>query len=80
MSEFFFSVALNESRSLCLAPLTDRCIEESGQILHDISGYFLFEKNGTGDRAEIEILAQAISDEAAQRLSQLFQMQLQPLT
>jgi hypothetical protein len=74
MSEFFFSVALDKSRTLCVAPLTDQCITNSGQELNDISGYFLFEKSGTGDRAEIEILAQATSEEAAFRLRQLLRM------
>ena len=74
MSDFFFSVALDQSRTLCVAPLTDQCITNSGQDIGDTSGYFLFEKTGTGERAEIEILAQATSEDAAFRLRQLLRM------
>ncbi len=74
MSEFFFSVDLDDTRTLCVAPLTDECVTQSGQSLSDTSGYFLFQKSGTGDNAEIEILAQTTSDEAAFRLRQLLRM------
>ena len=74
MSDFFFSVVLDKSRTLCVAPLTDHCIAKSGQDITDVSGYFLFEKSGTGNQAEIEILAQATSEEAAFKLRQLLGM------
>jgi len=74
MGEFFFSVSLDESRTLFVAPLTDHCITNSGQQLTDTSGYFLFEKSGAGSKAQIEILAQATSEEAALRLGQLLSM------
>jgi hypothetical protein len=74
MSDYYFSRTLNNFRTLCLAPLTERRLAESGQDIQDVSGYFLFEKWGCGDAAEIEILAQATSDEAAFRLRELFQM------
>ena len=74
MSAYYFSVALDNYRTLCLAPLTDRRIAASGQDIQDVSGYFLYEKRGNGDGAEIDILAQALSDEAALRLRELLQM------
>jgi hypothetical protein len=74
MSAYYFSKALDNYRTLCLAPLTDRRIAESGQEIQDVSGYFLFEMRGFGDATEIDILAQALSDEAAFRLRDLFEM------
>jgi hypothetical protein len=74
MSAYYFSKALDNYRTLCLAPLTDRRVAESGQDVQDVSGYFLFEKRGCGEAAEVDILAQALSDEAAFRLRELFEM------
>jgi hypothetical protein len=74
MSEFYFSVNLDDNRVLCLAPLTDRRIAMSGQEITDPSGYFLFERRGSGEVAEIEIIAQVLSEEAALRLREMFQM------
>jgi hypothetical protein len=74
MSEFYFSVNLDNHRTLCVAPLTDRRIAMSGQDIEDSSGYFLFERRGTGESAEIEILAQAVSEDAAHRLREMFEM------
>ena len=74
MSEFFFSVPLDDTRTLCIAPLTDQCVTNSGQDIEDISGYFLFEKRNVGNRTEIEIIAQATSEEGAFRLRKLLAM------
>jgi hypothetical protein len=74
MGEFYFSVNLDSRRALCVAPLTERRIAMSGQDIPDSSGYFLFEKRGTGESAEIDILAQAISEDAAFRLREMFKM------
>jgi hypothetical protein len=46
----------------------------SGQEVADPSGYFLFEKRGKGDNAGIEIIAHVVSDEAALRLREMFDM------
>jgi hypothetical protein len=46
----------------------------SGQDVPDSSGYFLFEKTGDGDLAEIEILAHAMSEDAAFRLKEMLNM------
>jgi hypothetical protein len=74
MSEYFFSVPLDGARCLYLAPLVDQDLELAGQEISDTSGYFLFEKTGMGDGAQVEILAQAVSEEAALRLRDLFKM------
>lgn len=74
MDAFYFSVDLDSERTLCLAPLTDRRITMSGQLIPDPSGYFLFEKRGTGEGADIEIIAHVLSDDAALRLRGLFNM------
>jgi hypothetical protein len=74
MDQFYFSVRLDDDRTLCLAPLTERRHECSGQELEDTSGYFLFEQKGSGDCAEVEIIARAISEEAAFRLRDMFKM------
>lgn len=40
----------------------------------DPSGYFLFEKRGTGEHAEVEIIARIESEEAAFRLRELLKL------
>lgn len=40
----------------------------------DSSGYFLFEKRGSGEQAEIEIIARVESEEAAFRLRELLNL------
>ena len=74
MSEFYFSVNLDNHRTLCVAPLTDRRIAMSGQNIPDVGGYFLFERRGAGEGAEIEILAHAMSEDAAFRLRDMLNM------
>ena len=74
MHEYYFSVDLDDNRTLFLTPLTDRWIAMSGDDVPDQSGYFLFEKSGTGESASIEIIAQVFSDEAALRLREMFNM------
>jgi hypothetical protein len=74
MLEYYFSLRLDGDKLLCLAPLTERRLAASGQSVSDRGGYFLYEQHGEGDEAEVEILAQALSDEAALRLRDLFRM------
>ena len=74
MPEYYFSVALDHNRSLFVAPLTDRKLAISGQQLSDTSGYFLYEKRGQGESADIEIIAKLLSQEAAFRLRDMFKM------
>lgn len=74
MDEYYFSVSLGADRTLFLAPLTNRRIEMSGQDVPDPSGYFLFEQQGAGETASVEIIAQIVSEEAALKLRELFSM------
>jgi hypothetical protein len=72
MDEYYFSVNLDGSRELCLAPLTDRQIELSGQDISDRSGHFLFER--CLQSARIEIIAHVLSPDAVLRLCNKFNM------
>ena len=74
MVEYYFSVSIGGNRTLHVAPLTDRRIAMSGQEVADPSGYFLFESRSQADNAEIEILAQAVSEEAALKLREMLKM------
>lgn len=74
MNEFYLSVQLEDDRTLCVAPLTERRLNVSGQEVEDASGYFLFEKRGDDEVGEVEIIARLVSEEAALRLGSLFKM------
>lgn len=74
MEEYYFSVSLGDSRELCLAPLTERQIELSGQCISDTSGHFLFERTGKDGAARVEIIAQVLSPDAVLRLRDKFGM------
>jgi hypothetical protein len=71
MSEYYFSTQIDSQTTLCIAPLTDRRIELSGQDLDDVSGYFLYQTRGGAEPTEVEILARIESEEAALRLKQM---------
>jgi hypothetical protein len=74
MAEFYFSVNLDNERTLCLAPLTDCRIAMAGIDIGDPSGYFLFETRGTGDNAGIEVIARVLTEDAAFRLRDMLNM------
>lgn len=74
MDHFYFSVNLDNDRSLCIAPLTDRKLAMCGQEIPDPSGYFLFERRGSDELGGIEIIAKIVSEEAAFRLRDMFNM------
>jgi hypothetical protein len=71
---YYFSANLDNDTTLFLAPLSDRRLAMSGQEIEDASGYFLYEVRGRGENAAVEIIAQAVSEEAAFRLKDLFGM------
>jgi hypothetical protein len=75
MSEFYFTATLDNGRTLYLAPLTSRLIEQSGQGVADASGYFLFERCHSDTSARVEIIAQVVSEEAALRLREMLSME-----
>jgi hypothetical protein len=74
MDHFYYTVNLGSERMLCLAPLTERRISMSGQEIEDPSGYFLFEQYGSGDDADIQIIAHVVSEDAALRLRAMLNM------
>lgn len=74
MPDFYFTVNLDEERTLCLAPLTNRKLALVEDEIEDPSGYFLFECRGRGERATIEIIAKVHSEEAVFRLRDIFKM------
>jgi hypothetical protein len=71
---YYFSKSLDNDRTLCIAPLTDRLIERSGQEIEDVSGYFLFAHERADEIAGVEIIARVVSEEAAFALRDLFDM------
>lgn len=68
MDELYLSVNLDNERTICIAPLTQRQIDASGEEMDDDSGYFLFERIGSGDSASINVLARLASEEAVESL------------
>jgi hypothetical protein len=74
MDGFYFSVNLDNERTLCLSPLTERRLSMATEQIQDSSGHFLYEKCGSGEDARIEVLAQVVSDEAIFMLRKFFNM------
>lgn len=73
MDQLYFSAEIEDGRALCLAPLTDEQIENSGQQIDDLGGYFLFERD-THDPSRIEIIAKLISEDAIFKLKTAFNL------
>lgn len=71
MSEYYFSAKIDSETTLCIAPLTSKRIELSGQEIEDASGYFLYQTRGGGEPGDVEILARLESEEAALRLKDM---------
>lgn len=74
MSEYYFSVAIDNDRMLCISPLTDRHIATVDQQLSDSGGYFLYEKRGADHLGVIDVIAHLASEEAALRLREILRM------
>lgn len=71
MPEYYFSAQIDSETTLCIAPLTTKRIELSGQHIDDSSGYFLYQTRGRGEPAEVEIIARLESEDAALRLKDM---------
>jgi hypothetical protein len=69
----YFSAKIDDQRTLYLAPLTDRHLAMA-EPLENIDGYFLFEKRGEGDLADIEIIAHIPTEDGVLRLRGLLGM------
>jgi len=74
MAEYYFSKKIDKETSLCIAPLTDKRIELSGETIDDPSGYFLYEVRGRGEPDEVRILAKIPSEEAAFQLKDILEL------
>ncbi len=74
MAEYYFSAKTDMETTLCIAPITDKRIELSGEEIEDRSGYFLYQIKGDGEANEIEILARLTSESAAIELSRMLSL------
>ena len=74
MSEHYFSAKTDRGTTLCIAPLTDKRVELSGEDIDDVSGYFLYETKGDGQPGEVRILARLTSEEAALDLKRMLEL------
>jgi hypothetical protein len=74
MAEYYFSARIDSDTTLCIAPLTDRRIELSGEDIEDTSGYFLYELKGGGEPNEVRIIARLASEEAAFELKDMLSL------
>lgn len=71
MEDYFYSADIGDGRKLCLAPLTDWQIQNSGQDIPEFDGYFLFERDSAN---RIEVIAKVISEEAILRICDAFNL------
>jgi hypothetical protein len=72
MDDFNLSVRIDDSRSICIAPLPARTYREAGaKGLGGEYGYFIFEVDETLPEAGINVIGKAASPEAALRLFDL---------
>ena len=71
MAEYYFSAQVDSDTTLCIAPLTEKRIELSGQKIADSSGYFLYQIKGGAEPDEVEIFARLESEEAALKLKNM---------
>jgi hypothetical protein len=71
MADYYFSAKVDDETTICIAPITDRRIELSGEKVDDKSGYFLFETKGGAEPSEVQILARLTSEDAALRLKRM---------
>jgi hypothetical protein len=74
MAEYYFSAKVDSDTTLCIAPITNRRVELSGQEIADRSGYFLFQTRGNGEPGDVEIIARLESEEAAFRLKDMLSL------
>ncbi|MCC8979172.1 hypothetical protein [Bradyrhizobium acaciae] len=74
MADYYFSAKVDDDTTICIAPITARRIELSGEKVDDTSGYFLFETKGGAEPSEVQILARLTSEGAALRLRQMLSL------
>jgi hypothetical protein len=65
---------LDNDRTLCLAPLCDRYLAISGELIADATGYFLYERRAS-DPDSVKIIAQVRTDGAALQLREMLNLE-----
>lgn len=65
MSHYYFSKNIDADTILCLAPITQKLASQADSPLHDVGGYFLFERAKDRESNSIKIIAQVSTDEGA---------------
>jgi hypothetical protein len=75
MAEYYFTTNVDNETTLCIAPITNRCLALSGQEIPDTSGYFLYETRKSQEPNEVRIIARVLSEEAAFELSRILNME-----
>jgi len=73
MDAIYLSASIDQDAKLCIAPLTKRRIEASGEDPADAYGYYLFECRD-GDPDNLEIIARVASEDAALKLGRLLRL------
>ncbi|MGA3063935.1 MAG: hypothetical protein ABSD90_12040 [Methylocystis sp.] len=77
MSDYFFTLPIDNSRSLCISPLTREEARNGGGKSNGC-GYFVYEKVANDD--DLIILAQLVSIESAIKLYETLSACLAPST
>lgn len=73
MQHVLFSTRLADGREVCVSPISVETFEaNNAQALGDDTGYFIYEYDARRPSVGIEILAKAISFDAAVRLVDIF--------
>jgi len=76
MDEYFAAMPVTNATVLCVGGITraeaEGAMEDGVQV--DGTGYYLFLANEASPERPIEILAKVVSDAAAARLAQLFEL------
>lgn len=69
MRHILFSTRLADGREICVAPVSRDIFDANkAETLGDDSGYFVYEYDANHPSSGIEILAKAVSADAAMRL------------
>ncbi len=75
MDNVLFSSELPDGREICVSPLSKDAFEANrAESLGDDSGYFIYEVDNSRPTSGIEILAKALSVDAAMRLIDIYVM------
>lgn len=73
--ELYYAHAISDRQSVCISTLTDHQLTECGAYeKFGGFGYFLYERHIVDGEEEIQVLGRLSSDEAAEKLAQIFKM------